>query len=106
MKMLPKNVASEYEVEITHTCGKMLKKLSRFEQTAVDERINEIKANPSCGDSFKDPSLKGLLHTHARGRSSNLIIAWSTKEVPKKKILIEGVGGHDMLKWLMVHRGT
>jgi hypothetical protein len=89
---------------MTHACEKLFKKLSHAEQTAIDKRIAEIKTDPSCGDSFRDPALKGLLHTHARGSSSNLLIAWSKEEVPKKRIVVEGVGRHEIIDWLTTYR--
>ena len=91
---------SGYEVEMTDACTGMFKKLSRREQEAVDKRISEIQKDPSCGDHFSGVELKGVLHTHALGRSNDCVVAWSKQEKPKKKIIIESVGSHDNIEWL------
>lgn len=98
---LPENADSEnkYEVEMTKACEKLFKKLTKREQKAVDERISDIQMNPSQGDYLHDKDLKGLLHTHARGKSSNLIIIWSV-EKKFKKIIVEAVGPHKIIEWL------
>ena len=104
MKTLPESVDSEYEVQMTKACEKLFKKLSRKEQEAIDKRISEIRKAPSSGSNLDDPALKGLLHTHARGSSSNILVIWSTEEKPKKRIIIEGVGPHKIIDWLKRRR--
>jgi hypothetical protein len=89
---------------MTKACEKLFKKLPHLDQVAVDKKIKELCKDPTCGDNFRDPVLKGLLHTHVRGSSSNLLVAWSKDEKPKKKIIIEGVGGHKMVDWLIQQR--
>lgn len=103
---MPESVDSDYEVEMTDTCGDMFKKLSRREQEAIDKKILEIQKDPSCGDYFDGVELKGVLHTHVLGRSSDCLVAWSKQEKPKKKIIIESVGSHDNIERLKRLRRT
>ena len=91
---------SDYEVEMTRVCEGMFKKLNRREQEAVDKKILEIQKDPSCGDYFNGAELKGVLHTHVLGRSSDCVVAWSKQEKPKRKITIESVGSHDNIERL------
>ena len=97
---MPESADSDYEVEMTNTCEDMLKKLNRREQEAIDKKILEIQKDPSCGDYFSGVELKGVLHTHVLGRSSDCLVAWSKQEKPKKKITIESVGSHDNIERL------
>ena len=92
---MPESADSDYEVEMTDTCAEFFKKLPHKEQEATDKKIAEVKKDPSCGDYFSEPELKGVLHTHVFGRSSDSVVAWSKQEKPKKKIIIESVGSHD-----------
>lgn len=69
------------------------------QQKAIDKRITDIRRAPSQGDNLQGQILKGLLHTHVRGRSSNLLVIWSHEENPKK-ITIEAVGPHKIIAWL------
>jgi hypothetical protein len=85
----------DYDVEITDVCGDFFKTLTHREQEAIDKKIAEIKLDPSCGDYFTEPELRGVLHTHVLGNSSNCVVAWSKQEKPKRKIIIEAVGSHD-----------
>ena len=88
---------------MTKPCEKLFKKLPRRQQEWVHKRILEICKDPTCGYKFRDPILKGLLHTHARGSASNLLVVWSTRE-NLEKIIVEGVGPHKILEWLMRRR--
>jgi mRNA-degrading endonuclease RelE of RelBE toxin-antitoxin system len=97
---LPESADSEYDVEMTRTCEDMFKKLSSRERDAIHKRILELKKDPSCGDYFDGPELKGVLHSHVLGRSSDCLIAWSKQEKPKRKIIIEAVGSHDNIERL------
>jgi mRNA-degrading endonuclease RelE of RelBE toxin-antitoxin system len=89
---------------MTKPCEKLFKKLPRTQQEWVHKRILEICEDPTCGDKLRDPLLKGLLHTHARGSASNLLIVWSTEEKPEKTVVIEGVGDHKVLDFLAQRR--
>lgn len=91
---------SDYDVKMTEVCEKFFRKLTPREQQAIDKRIAEIKKEPSCGDNFSGPELRGVLHTHVLGRSSNCEVAWSVQETPKKLITIEAVGSHDNIEKL------
>jgi len=104
MKILPESADSDYEPEMTKACEKVFKKLHKPDQIAIDKKIEELCKDPTCGDNFRDPALKGVLHTHVRGSSGNLLVAWSKEEKPKKKIIIEGVGGHKIIDWLIEQR--
>ena len=97
---MPESADSNYEVEMTNTCEDFFKKLSRREQEATHKKILEIQKDPSCGDYFSAPELRGVLHTHVFGRSSDCIVAWSKQEKPTKKIIIESVGSHDNIERL------
>lgn len=100
---MPESADSEYKAEMTRACEKLFKKLPKKQQEWIDKRISEICKDPSCGHGFSDPFLKGLLHTHARGSASNLLVVWSKQDNPKK-ITVEGVGSHKILKWLTKRR--
>lgn len=91
---------------MTQTCEDFFKNLTRREQEGTHKKIQEIRKDPSCGDYFSDPELKGLLHTHVFGRSSDHIVAWSKQEKPTKKIIIESVGSHDNIERLKRLRRT
>lgn len=104
MKTLPESADSKYKSVMTKACEKLFKKLPRKQQEWVHKKISEIRKDPTCGDKFSDPDLKGLLHTHARGSASNVLVVWSTQQTPKKRIIIEGVGSHKMLDWLRRRR--
>jgi mRNA-degrading endonuclease RelE of RelBE toxin-antitoxin system len=97
---LPESADSDYEVEMTDTCERMFRKLTRGEQEAIDGKISEIRKDPSCGDYFNGSELKGVLHTHVLGRSSDCLVAWSKQENPRKKIIVEAVGSHDNIERL------
>ena len=101
---MPESADSDYEVQMTKACEKLFKKLPKKQQEWVHKKILEIRKAPSYGYGFRDPSLKGLLHTHARGSASNLLVVWSKQENLKKKIIIEGVGPHKIIDWLIKRR--
>ena len=90
---------NDYEVEMTWACEKLFIKLTRREQQAVDSRISDICQDPSQGEYLEGRYLDGLLHTHASGKSSNLLVIWSYDDNPKR-IVIEGVGPHKVIDWL------
>ncbi len=94
-KTLRESAGSDYEVEMTDACEAFFRKLTRREQEGVDRKIAEIKKDPSCGDYFSAPELRGVLHTHVFGSSSDCVVAWSKQERPERKIIIEAVGSHD-----------
>jgi len=100
---LPESADLDYEVEMTKACEKLFKKLPKKQQEWVHKRILEIRKAPSDGYGFRAPLLKGLLHTHARGSASNLLVIWSKQDNPKK-IIIEGVGSHKIIDWLTKRR--
>ncbi len=104
--MSPESVVSAYNAVMTKACEKLFKKLPRNEQESIKNRVLEICRDPFCGDKFHDPSLKGLLHTHARGSSSNLMVIWSVQEEPEKRVILEGVGSHKMLDKIQLRRTT
>lgn len=104
MKTLPESADSKYKAVMTKACEKLLKKLPRNQQEWVHKRILEIEREPASGDKFRDPALKGLLHTHARGSASNVLVVWSTQQSPKCTVIIEGVGPHKILDWLIRRR--
>ena len=101
MRKLRKNAGSDDDcaVEMTKACEKLFKNLSRSQQIAVDERIVDIRQNPSQGSHLQGQTLKGLLHAHVRGKSSNLLVVWSYLEEPGK-IVVEAVGPHKVIDWL------
>ena len=91
---------------MTKPCEKLFKKLPRNQQEWVRKRIHEICKKPSNGDKFRDPSMKGLLHTHARGSASNLLLVWSTQKNPEKLVVVEAVGSHKKLDSMQLRRTT
>jgi len=84
---------------MTKACEKLFNKLSMVEQKAVLERIEDIKRDPSSGTKLQDKDLEGSLHTHCRGKRSNLLIIWSHDQ-KSKRIWIEAVGPHKIIDWL------
>jgi mRNA-degrading endonuclease RelE of RelBE toxin-antitoxin system len=91
---------------MTRACEKLFKKLPRNQQEAIKNRILEICKEPFCGDKFRDASMQGLLHTHARGSASDLLVIWSVQDNPEKQIVVEGVGHHKMLDKMQLRRTT
>jgi len=104
--MSPESADSTFKSVMTEACEKLFRKLPRGQQEAIKARVVEICKEPFSGDKFRDASLKGLLHTHARGSASNLLIIWSVKENVEKLVIIEGVGSHKMLEKMQLRRTT
>lgn len=94
---MPENADSLYEAVMTKACEKLFKKLPRNQQEWIRDRVREICKHPKQGEKFEDEFMKGLLHTHAGSRVSNVLVIWSVQEKPKKQVIIEGVGSHRML---------
>lgn len=93
--MLSESADSLYEAVMTKACEKLFQKLPRNQQEWIRDRVREICRCPSQGETFHDEFMKGLLHTHAGSRVSNVLVIWSIKEKPKKLVVIEGVGSID-----------
>lgn len=63
---------------------KLLKKLNKKEQKAIHERIFDIKRDPFQGRYLQGKNFDDQSHTHARGKSSNLLVIWSVKETQRE----------------------